>query len=88
MNEDQIKLETRLMMLENLIGILFSEKLQGMSPEAFSAFRHSFLSRARCETFPGTDPSLSDHISAEYEANVEDFLSGLEEKLGLKTRAK
>jgi len=87
MTEEQVKLHTHLMMLENFIAMLFASELRPTlsSTANFNAFRDALLDKARQEAFPGTDPSMSHHIAGEYEQHVKRMLLAIETKLGLRS---
>jgi len=82
MSEEKIESETRLMMIENFLSILFTTmyRQQSFSPETIKELHSKLLEQTRRETFPGIDPSMSDHISAEYEKHVQRFLDSVEQK--------
>ena len=50
----------------------------GVNGDLVTQMRANVREQLASETFPGIDPALSDHFSAEVEARVDSILSGIE----------
>jgi hypothetical protein len=76
-DEEQIKLEARLIAIEHLIINLYriTYDLAGASDETVEAVHKRALAELEQETFQGTDPALSDLWAAEIRDAVSKLLT-------------
>ena len=81
MQENEIKLHARLAALEYvLIQVAKTAYLTaGLNEDHFRMMRENARAKLNEETFPGIDPSLSDHIADEIATEVESLFSAIEE---------
>ncbi|EHK75210.1 hypothetical protein SM0020_24920 [Sinorhizobium meliloti CCNWSX0020] len=89
MTEDEIRLEARLTAIEYMIGHTLSRFyfVSGISDEQLDAAEVKGRRALAATTFPGVDPAIADHFSAEIQENVEringiarDMLTDIREK--------
>jgi hypothetical protein len=71
--EEEIKLEARLMAIEHMLTKLYASHYlaKGYSLDLIRSMHKLQLGRAREETFPNANPALSDHVSGEFEIQLE-----------------
>ena len=90
MNEDAIKAEVRLYVLEVFVANLFALTCAQHAPSnpsgAFQEVQNQMLTGARGLTFPGIDPAASDLLSAEIEDAVSRLGAMVSEQIGVALR--
>jgi transposase len=88
MNEDQLKLEARLIAIEYMLANVYAllHRLFGTPPEAILKNHEKAREMLRVETIPGLDPVMADMMMAEVQAAVEDMLSSIEEMTGVRKK--
>jgi hypothetical protein len=84
MNEDAVKLETRLSALEYLLCQLYVNilKVSGVTPEKLDASHADMLARLGRQTFAGLDAAQSDLAASEFEDAIRALLAMQREMLG------
>lgn len=72
MNEEAIKTEVRTWALESLVTLLWAAQ-HAIDPDpqgSLNGLRDRMLAKAANQTFPGLGPTMSDHVSAEFESAI------------------
>jgi hypothetical protein len=83
---EQIRLEARLLALENILAGLFAEinRRSGVSFEQFSAAAEEMQQELRQQlVVPASDPAISDLIATEVEQAIAALLKKIEDYAGL-----
>lgn len=90
MDERAIKLETRLLAIEHMIGQLYKMfyKNVGATPRVIKNELERFEKELQSETFSGLDPAQSDLAAAEMQHAFEHLLDVIRDSVGVAIKSK